>query len=64
MSLTQMSEKMVDIPSNHLNIMGYVDRSEVNGHGCRAVVWVQGCRRECPGCFNTASWPFAINQLI
>ncbi|WP_375341996.1 hypothetical protein [Okeania sp. SIO3B5] len=32
----------VEIPSGYLNIMGYVDESEVNGPGCRAVVWVQG----------------------
>jgi anaerobic ribonucleoside-triphosphate reductase activating protein len=44
--------------------MGYVDESEVNGPGCRAVVWVQGCLRECAGCFNPASWSFDINQLI
>jgi anaerobic ribonucleoside-triphosphate reductase activating protein len=29
-----------------------------------AVVWVQGCSRECRGCFNQASWSFEINQLI
>jgi anaerobic ribonucleoside-triphosphate reductase activating protein len=52
------------IPLGYLNIMGYVDESEVNGPGKRAVVWVQGCDRECPGCFNTASWSFEINQLI
>lgn len=50
--------------SEYLNIMGYVDESEVNGPGCRAVVWVQGCMRECPGCFNTESWSFETNQLI
>ena len=44
--------------------MGYVDESEVNDPGCRAVVWVQGCKRECPGCFNPASWSFETNQLI
>jgi anaerobic ribonucleoside-triphosphate reductase activating protein len=27
-------------------------------------VWVQGCLRECPGCFNPESWSFEINQLI
>jgi anaerobic ribonucleoside-triphosphate reductase activating protein len=53
-----------EIPPGYLNIMGYVDESEVNGPGCRAVVWVQGCPRECPGCFNPESWPFEINQLI
>jgi anaerobic ribonucleoside-triphosphate reductase activating protein len=47
-----------------LNIMGYLNRSEVNGPGCRAVVWVQGCWRECPDCFNLASWSLAVNQLV
>lgn len=53
-----------EIPPGYLNIMGYVDESEVNGPGSRAVVWVQGCNRECSGCFNLASWSFEINQLI
>ncbi len=53
-----------ELPLGHLNIMGYVDESEVNGPGCRAVVWVQGCLRECPGCFNPESWSFESNQLI
>lgn len=54
----------VSIPPGYLNIMGYVNESEVNGPGCRAVVWVQGCQRECSGCFNPASWSFEIKQLI
>ncbi|BAY99707.1 anaerobic ribonucleoside-triphosphate reductase activating protein [Tolypothrix tenuis PCC 7101] len=58
------SQQLMEIPPEHLNIMGYVDESEVNGPGCRAVVWVQGCSRECPGCFNPASWSFEVNQLI
>lgn len=58
------SNAPVEIPPGYLNMMGYVDESEVNGPGCRAVVWVQGCKRECPGCFNRASWSFEINQLI
>lgn len=53
-----------EIPLGYLNIMGYVNASEVNGPGSRAVVWVQGCTRECPGCFNHASWSFEVNQLI
>ncbi|MCL1492295.1 MAG: radical SAM protein [Pseudanabaena sp. Salubria-1] len=50
--------------TQQLNIMGYLNRSEVNGPGCRAVVWVQGCWRECPDCFNPASWSLAVNQLV
>jgi anaerobic ribonucleoside-triphosphate reductase activating protein len=56
--------ELMEIPPGYLNIMGYVDESEVNGPGCRAVVWVQGCLRECPGCFNPDSWSFEINQLM
>lgn len=56
--------QLIEIPAGYLNIMGYVDESEVNGPGCRAVVWVQGCLRECSGCFNPASWSFEMNQLI
>jgi anaerobic ribonucleoside-triphosphate reductase activating protein len=55
--------QLLEIPAGYLNLMGYVDESEVNGPGCRAVIWVQGCLRECPGCFNPASWSFEINQL-
>ncbi len=58
------SPALEEIPPGCLNIMGYIDESEVNGPGCRAVVWVQGCLRECPGCFNPESWSFEINQLI
>lgn len=62
--LTDSSLALREIPSGYLNIMGYVDCSEVNGPGCRAVIWVQGCARECPGCFNPDSWSFEIKQLI
>lgn len=56
--------ELIEIPSGYLNIMGYVDESNVNGPGCRAVVWMQGCWRECPDCFNPESWSFEINQLM
>ena len=56
--------QLLEIPPGYLNIMGYVDESEVNGPGSRVVVWLQGCSRECDGCFNPQSWSFEINQLI
>ncbi|MEL7078132.1 MAG: 4Fe-4S single cluster domain-containing protein [Cyanobacteria bacterium J06648_1] len=56
--------QLLEIPAGYLNLMGYVDESAVNGPGCRAVIWVQGCLRECPGCFNPSSWSFEINQLM
>lgn len=58
------TEGLAQIPPGYLNIMGYVDRSEVNGPGQRAVIWVQGCLRACPGCFNPASWSFEPNQVV
>lgn len=61
---TNQSVTLSEIPPGYLNIMGYIDESEVNGPGCRAVVWVQGCPRECPGCFNPDSWTFEVNQLV
>ncbi len=60
LGLTQVPET----GSARLNLMGYVDESEVNGPGVRAVVWVQGCLRQCPSCFNPASWSFEDNQRI
>jgi anaerobic ribonucleoside-triphosphate reductase activating protein len=35
-----------------LNVADIRHRSQVNGPGTRSVVWVQGCRRNCPGCIN------------
>ncbi len=60
---TDPSLSAANVPRGYLNIMGYVDESEVNGPGSRAVIWVQGCKRECGGCFNPESWSFEINQL-
>ncbi len=56
--------QLLEIPPGYLNIMGYVDESQVNGPGSRAVVWLQGCQRECEQCFNPDSWSFEINELI
>jgi anaerobic ribonucleoside-triphosphate reductase activating protein len=63
-TIDRTQHPLTEIPAGYLNIMGYVDRSEVNGPGVRAVIWVQGCGRHCPGCFNPDSWSFAINQLV
>jgi len=36
----------------NLRVAAFEPRSLVNGPGVRAVLWVQGCGRRCPGCFN------------
>jgi anaerobic ribonucleoside-triphosphate reductase activating protein len=56
--------QLLEIPPGYINTMGYVNESEVNGPGSRAVVWLQGCQRECKQCFNPDSWSFEINNLI
>lgn len=35
-----------------LRIHDFLAASRANGPGWRAVVWVQGCTLNCPGCFN------------
>jgi len=44
---------------SELNLAGFLARSEANGPGTRAVVWVQGCPIRCKGCFNRSSWSFS-----
>lgn len=43
----------------NLQLAAFLPRSQVNGPGMRAVVWVQGCPFRCPGCFNEGFLPFA-----
>ncbi len=52
-----MSEKQI-------NVAYFLEHSKVNGHGTRAVVWVQGCHFKCPGCFNPQNWSFQKKNLI
>jgi anaerobic ribonucleoside-triphosphate reductase activating protein len=35
-----------------LRLHAFLPRSRANGPGVRAVIWFQGCRLGCPGCFN------------
>ncbi len=41
-----------DSHSQTLRLAAFEPRSLANGPGVRAVVWVQGCGKRCPGCFN------------
>lgn len=35
-----------------------------NGPGVRVSIWVQGCNRHCPGCFNPETWDFNGGRLF
>ncbi len=37
---------------DELRMHAFWPRSLANGPGLRAVVWVQGCTLQCPGCYN------------
>jgi len=47
-----------------VNLAGFLARSTVNGPGCRAVVWVQGCPLRCEGCFNDRFRSFFRSHLV
>jgi anaerobic ribonucleoside-triphosphate reductase activating protein len=44
--------------------MGIHFPSMVNGPGRRFVVWVQGCKHGCRGCFNPGSWQDGERDLV
>lgn len=54
---------------NELRIAGAADDSIVDGPGLRFTLFVQGCRRDCPGCQNPTSHDLAggytktVNQI-
>lgn len=39
-------------------------QSNIYGPGKRYVIWVQGCRLHCKGCWNKSMWSFAPNRMI
>lgn len=47
-----------------LNLARTLPRSAVNGPGERFVVWAQGCRLACPGCWNPDTWSFARRDVV
>lgn len=47
-----------------LRIYDFEPFSRANGPGVRAVIWVQGCWLNCPGCFNPETHPFEGGELL
>lgn len=47
------------------SVMNYAEikHSDIaNGEGVRTTLFVSGCRRHCPHCFNESAWNFAAGQ--
>jgi anaerobic ribonucleoside-triphosphate reductase activating protein len=60
-----MNERSHDLPgqwNDTINVAHLESHSEVNGPGVRFCIWVQGCRKNCPGCFNPQLKPIRLAQ--
>jgi len=51
-------------PTTWLNVGAWQERSVANGPGERFVLWLQGCGRRCPGCFNPEFQPFVRRERV
>ena len=49
---------MSDCSQNKIHVAGLIGDSIVDGPGLRAVVFVQGCDKRCPGCHNPEAQSF------
>ncbi len=49
---------------NTVRLHRFEPASRVNGPGLRAVVWVQGCGLNCPGCFNPETHSFEKGEVL
>lgn len=64
-----MTSQIGDV-MKYLDIHAILDWSEANGPGVRSVVWFQGCRIRCPGCWNPDTHnlgdgdPFTVSELV
>lgn len=62
--MIQVDGTMIHDADNQLRIGAFEPRSLVNGPGVRAVLWVQGCGRRCPGCFNPEFLPREGGRVV
>src|SRR5262245_4720155 len=47
-----------------LRIHARTESSRVNGPGCRAVIWLQGCSLDCEKCWNPKTHPPAAGDEV
>ena len=48
----------MDLPINN------ICHSRINGPGNRLVIWVQGCKFHCKGCFNPETHPYTKDYMM
>nr|WP_095741484.1 anaerobic ribonucleoside-triphosphate reductase activating protein [Rhodopirellula sp. SM50] len=52
------------VDPDHIQLARFQEHSYVAGPGRRCVVWVSGCRRRCPGCFQSQFFEFNAGQRV
>lgn len=52
------------MPADAIQLGAFQARSSVLGPGERAVIWVAGCLRRCPGCIKPELFSFAAGRLV
>ncbi len=62
--MTRLAQETLNEPDNILNIAATCPSTHALGPGCRAVVWVQGCVFQCPGCIAPDWIPIQPARLI
>ena len=45
-----------------INVYKIIPQTSVEGPGRRFCIWVQGCRKHCPGCFAKETWEFGVGK--
>lgn len=56
--------KMIQKPDLKIRIHSRLNKSRANGPGTRAVIWLQGCPFDCPGCFNPGLRDFNGGEAV
>jgi len=45
-----------------IDVYKIIKSTRVEGPGERFCIWVQGCKKHCPGCFATETWKFGVGK--
>ena len=45
-----------------LNLYKIIKNTKVEGPGNRYCIWVQGCKKHCPGCWAKDTWTFGVGS--